>query len=105
MGNYNFGMGMQSRLDAPRLSVPEDDIAVAVAAADPLAIGGEADLAGVPGDGVTSKTLVPCLAEVVCAVDKDLIVKRLCGKVFFWKQGVSAGCILWYQRTDCWGAA
>lgn len=104
MGNYNFGMGMKSRLDAPSLPVPEDDIAIPVAAADPLAIGGEANLAGVSRHRVASETLVPCLAEVVRAVDKDLIVQRLCGKVFFCarKMCVSTGYVIYigsYQNS------
>jgi hypothetical protein len=33
---------------------------------------------------MASEALFAILSEVICAVDKDLIVKGLCGEVFFY---------------------
>ena len=71
---HDLRMCLESRLYSPSLPLPEDHIALPVTAADPLPVWGEADLACVPGDGVASKPLVPCLTEVVCTVDQDLVV-------------------------------
>lgn len=80
----HLGVRPDARLDAARLPLPEDDVALSVAAADPLAVGREADLAGVARDRVPREALVPRLPEVVRAVDEDLVVERLGRKVFLW---------------------
>ena len=81
MRDDDLGVCAQARLDPACLPLPKHHVALAVAAADPLAVGREADLAGVPGDGVAREPLVPRLAEVVGAVHQDLVVEALRGEV------------------------
>lgn len=76
-------MCLQPRLNPPALPVPEYDVALPIATADPLPVRRKPDLAGIAGDGVSSKPFLPVLPEVVRTVNEDLIVERLGGKVFF----------------------
>ena len=94
MRNHHLRVCPQPRLDAARLPLPEHDVALAVSAADPLAVWGEAHLAGVPGDGVSSEALIPRLPEVVRAVDQDLVVEALRGEVLL--------CISIQMSGQCW---
>lgn len=77
----NLGVGAEPGLYTTCLPLPEYNVALAVSAAYPLAIGREPNLASVSGDGVSSKSLVSRLTEVVRAVNQDLIVERLCREV------------------------
>lgn len=83
MGDDYLRMRLQPRLNPPALPVPEYDVALPIATADPLAVRRKPDLAGITGDGMTSKPFFPVLPEVVRTVNEDLIVERLGGKVFF----------------------
>jgi hypothetical protein len=74
MCNDNFGMRLHARLDTTSFPVPKDDIALGIAAAYPLTVGRETNLACVSGHGVTCKTLLPVLAEIICAVYEDLVI-------------------------------
>lgn len=78
-----FRMRLQPRLNPPALPVPEYDVAFPIATADPLAIRRKPDLAGITGNGMSSKPFLPVLTEVIRAVDEDLIIERLGGEVFF----------------------
>lgn len=81
-------VSLQPGLDAAGLPLPEDDVPLAIAAADPLAVGREAYLAGVARDGVPGETLVSRLSEVVRAVHQNLVVQRLRGKVLLCQEKV-----------------
>lgn len=71
---HDLGMCLEPRLYPPGLPLPEYYVALPVAAANPLSVWGEADLAGVPSDGVAGEPLIPCLTEVIRTVDQDLVV-------------------------------
>ena len=58
------------------------------ASREPLAVGREADLAGVPRDGVPGEPLVPRLPEVVRAVHQNLVIQRLRSKVLLCQESV-----------------
>ena len=75
-------MCLEPRLYSPSLPLPENHVALPVTTTDPLPVWRKADLACVSGDGVASKPLISRLTEIVRAVDKDLVVERLSGKVF-----------------------
>ena len=68
-------MCFEPRLYSPGLPLPENHVALPVAATNPLTVRRETDLAGVPGDRVAGEPLIPGLTEVVRAVDKDLVVQ------------------------------
>ena len=84
MCDNDLRMRAQTRLDTTRLPFPEYHVPFAVAAADPLAIRREPDLASITRNRVASEALVARLPEVVGAVDQDLIVEALRGKVLLW---------------------
>ena len=75
MCDHDLRMCLEPRLYSPSLPLPEDHVALSVTAADPLPVWRETDLAGVPGDGVTSKSFISRLAEIVRTVDEDLVVQ------------------------------
>ena len=83
MGDDHLRMGPQAGLYAAGLPLPEHDVAFAIAAADPLAVGGEPYLARVTRDRMSGKPLVSCLPEVVGAIHQNLVVEGLCGEIFF----------------------
>jgi len=91
MRDHHLRMCLESRLYSPRLPLPENYVPFPVTAADPLPVRREADLASVPGDGVASEPLVPCLTEVVRAVDQDLVIQGLCRKVFLARMNGHSG--------------
>jgi hypothetical protein len=68
-------MGLQTRLNATSLPVPENNVAFTVSTADPLSIGGKSNLTCITSDGVSSESLFAILPEVIRAVNQDLIVK------------------------------
>jgi hypothetical protein len=78
-------MSLQSRFDSSRLPIPEYNVACSVATAYPLAVGGKPDLTSIACYRMARKPLFAILPEVVCAVNQNLIIKRLGGKVFFWQ--------------------
>jgi len=61
-------MCLEARLDASRLPIPENDIALTVSAADPFPVGGEPNLASVTCNGVTCEAFLAVLPEVVSTV-------------------------------------
>jgi len=75
MRNHYLRMRLEPRLYSPSLPLPENHVALPVTAANPFPVWREANLAGVPGDGMASEPLVPCLTEIVRTVDKDLVVQ------------------------------
>lgn len=82
MSNHHLRVRLEPRLYPSSLPLPENHVALPVTATNPLPVRREADLTGVPGDGVASEPLVPSLTEIVRAVDEDLVVQRLGSKVF-----------------------
>ena len=84
MCNDNFGMSLHARLDPTSLPVPEDNVAFSITATYPFTIRGETNLTCISSHGMTCKPLLPILAEVICAVYENLIIQRLCCKVFFY---------------------
>jgi hypothetical protein len=68
-------MGLQTRLDATSLPIPEDNIAFTISTADPLSIGGKSNLTCITSDGVSSEPLFAILSEIIRAVNQDLIVQ------------------------------
>jgi len=75
MCNHDLRMRLESRLYSPGLPLPENHVAFPVTAANPFPIWRKADLTGVPGDGMASEPLIPCLTEIVRTVDEDLVVQ------------------------------
>jgi len=75
MRYHDLGMCLEPRLYSPSLPLPEDHVPFSITATDPFPIWREADLAGVPCDGVAGKPLIPRLTEIVRAVDEDLVVQ------------------------------
>lgn len=82
MCNHNLRMCLEPRLYPPSLPLPENHVTLPIPAANPFPVGREADLAGVPGDGMAGEPFVPRLAEIIRAVDEDLVVQGLSGKIF-----------------------
>jgi hypothetical protein len=82
MRNHDLRMRLHPRLYSPGLPLPEDHVTLSVPAANPFPVWREPDLARVPRDRVPSESLVPCLTEIVRAVDKDLVIQRLSRQVF-----------------------
>ena len=68
-------MGLQTRLNATSLPVPENNVAFTGSATDPLFIGGKSNLTYITSDGVSSEWLFVILPEVISALNEDLIVK------------------------------
>ena len=62
-------MGLQTRLNATSLPVPENNVAFTVSATDPLSIGGKSNLTRIASDGVPSESLLAILSEVIRAVN------------------------------------
>ena len=74
------------------LPVPENHIATARTAGDVLAVGGEANVAGVSGGRVARKALLFRLLErSVGRVDENLVVERLARKVLVYRVGSAGG--------------
>jgi hypothetical protein len=68
-------MSPESRLDAARFPVPENNITVPVTATDPFSVWREADLACIPCDRVSREPLVSGLSEVIGAIYQYLIIE------------------------------
>lgn len=68
--------------EAPRLPVPEDEVALAVAGREEAPVGAEADFARVARDAVSLEELLPVLPERVRGVDEDGVVEGLAGEPF-----------------------
>ena len=68
-------MGLQTRLDATSLPIPEDNVAFTISTADPLSIRGKSNLTCITSDGVSSEPLFAILPEIIRAVNQDLIVQ------------------------------
>lgn len=81
VSNDDFRVSLQPGLDSPCLPVPENDISFSVSATNPFSIWGESHLTRVSGYRMTGKSFLTILAKVVGAVDKDLVIERLCRKV------------------------
>ena len=94
MGDNNLRMRAQARLDTTRLPLPEHHIALTIPAANPLAVRREANLTSIARDRMARESLVPRLAEVVGAVDQDLVVEALRGEVLL--------CISIQMSGQCW---
>ena len=94
MRDNDFRVCAQTRLDTTSFPFPKYHVPFAVAAADPLAIRREPDLTSISSNRVASEALVPRLAEVVGAVDQDLVVEALRGKVLL--------CISIQMSGQCW---
>lgn len=94
MRDNDFRVRAQTRLDTTSFPFPKYHVPFAVAAADPLAIRREPDLTSISSNRVASEALVPRLAEVVGAVDQDLIVEALRGEVLL--------CISIQMSGQCW---
>lgn len=84
MRNYDLRMCLEPRLYSPRFPFPENNVTLSIAAANPFPVWRESDLTRVSRDGVPGEPLVPRLTEIVRAVDEDLIIQGLGGKVFLW---------------------
>ncbi len=85
MCNDHFRMCSEAGFDTTRFPLPENDIALPIATADPLSVWGEAYLSCIARDHMPSESFVSCLPEIVRAVHQDLIIKRLGSEVFFWR--------------------
>lgn len=81
MRNDHLPVCPETRLDLSNLPLPEDHVALAVSPADSLSLGREVHLARVPCDRVAGETLVADLAEVVRAVNQDLVVHTLRSRI------------------------
>ncbi len=85
MRNDDLGVGSDPGLDPPGFPIPENDISIRIPARYPLSIWTESDLASVPSDGVAREAFFAILPEVLGGVDDDLIVQRLGGEPFLWR--------------------
>ena len=74
MSNDNLLVTLQTRLDVSGLPIPEHNVARPITAADPFTIGREANLASIPSNLMIRKPLLPVLAEIIRAVDENLVV-------------------------------
>ena len=61
--------------DLARFPIPEHNVSFAISAANPFSIRREADLTGVPGNGVTSESLLSVLSKIIRAVNQNLVVQ------------------------------
>jgi hypothetical protein len=85
MGDDDLLVTLQTRLNITGLPIPEHDVPRPITAADPLAVGRESHLTCVPSDLMIREPFLAVLAEIVGAVNENLVVQRLCRKVFVCK--------------------
>ena len=86
MSNDDLLVSRQTTLYPACLPIPEHDVTGAISAANPFPVRREANLTGVTGDRMPREALLPVLTEVVGAVDEDLVIERLRGKISFWSE-------------------